>query len=291
MITSMTGYGAGHAQTKDVELDVTVKTLNGRFLELRCHLPREHAAFERDIKKILTQSLVRGTVDLYVNRRAKGQSGAQLTVDQGAARRYLKAYRDLAKGLGLKSEPQMSDLISQTEILSWRMGGPQSSEKEALLKAVQQAVQVCIDERKREGRSAEKHLQGLLTKLVQLVDKMNQLAGQAREEMGKRLKERLSRTLVSEKMDPTRLNQELAIYLDRADVEEELHRLREHLRQCQGLLKKADLPGKKMDFYTQELHREVNTIGSKAPLPELTQIVVEAKTLIEQLKEQVQNII
>lgn len=291
MITSMTGFGAGQAQTKDVELDVTVKSLNGRFLELRCHLPREHAAFERDIKKILNQTLIRGTVDLYVSRRPRGQSGAQLTVDQGAALRYIKAHRDLAKALNLKSEPQMADLVCQPEIISWRMGSVQTAEKELLLKAVTQAVKACSEERRREGKAAEKHLQSLLAKMVQLVGKMNELSSQIREEMGRRLKDRMSRSSVSEKIESSRLNQELAMYLDRADVEEEIHRLREHLRQCQELLKGRAHPGKKLDFYTQELHREVNTIGSKSPLPELTQIVVEAKALIEQLKEQVQNIV
>lgn len=291
MITSMTGFGAGQAQTKDVELDVTLKSLNGRFLELRCHLPREHAAFERDIKKILNQNLIRGTVDLYVNRRPRGQSGAQLTVDQGAARRYVKAYRDLAKSLSLKNEPQMSDLVTQPEIMSWRMGSMQNSEKELLIKAVTLAVKACVDERRREGKAVEKHLSTMLQKMVALVTKMNDLSSRIREEMGKRLKERLSRSAVSDKIEPSRMNQELAMYLDRADVEEEIHRLREHLRQCQELLKSEGYPGKKLDFYTQELHREVNTIGSKSPLPELTQIVVEAKSLIEQLKEQVQNIV
>ncbi|MGE0762055.1 MAG: YicC/YloC family endoribonuclease [Bdellovibrionales bacterium] len=291
MITSMTGYGAGRAQTKEVEIEVTVKSLNGRFLEARCHLPREHAAFERDIKKLLAELVLRGTVDVYVNRRARGQSGLELVVDDAAARRYLKAYRDLAKSLGIKPDPNMKDLVNQPEIMSWRTSKTQSSEKAVLLKALNLALKSLNEERRREGKAAEKHLTALLQKMLSYVGRMGELAASARKELAKRLEERLSRTPVGDKVEPARLNQELAIYLDRADVEEEIHRLREHLRQCQELLKGSGHPGKKLDFYTQELHREVNTIGSKSPLPELTQVVVDAKAVIEQMKEQVQNIV
>lgn len=288
---SMTGFGAGQVQNKDVELEITVKSLNGRFLEMRCHLPREHGAFEREIKKIMTDALIRGTVDLYVNRRSQGAGGAQLQVNTEAARRYVKAHRDLAKQLGLNANPAMSEITNQPEIFQWRSGKMQTSEKALLLKGVAQAVKALEDERRREGKAIEKHLNSLLQKMLELVGRMNRLAASARHELGKKLEERLSRSGASEKIEASRLNQELAMYLDRADVAEEIQRLKEHLRQCQELLKGSSFPGKKLDFYTQELHREVNTIGSKSPLPELTQVVVEAKAVIEQLKEQVQNII
>ncbi len=291
MIASMTGFGSSRLTTSSVEIEVTVKSLNGRFLEVRGHMPREYAAFEREIKTLVGESLHRGTVDVYVLRRPKGAASTELAVDMGAAKNWLKVFRTASKELGLKGDPSASELMGLSEVVSWHPPKAKAGEKDTLIKAVKKAIQICVSERQREGTALQRHLDKLLDHLAKEVSKIEKLAEQARVELGERLKVRMAKSPFGDKVDAQRLGQELAVYLERADIAEEVHRLKEHLKICQGLLKSESRAGKKLDFYCQELHREVNTIGSKAPVAGLTQIVVESKALIEQFKEQVQNIV
>lgn len=291
MVFSMTGYGSSRASGPEVEVEVSLRALNGRFLEIRCHLPREYTSLERDLKKIVSTSIVRGTVDVYVQRRLVNQAVPELVVNTQAAKKWVKAASQLAKSVGKSGDIDLGLLLAQPEVMSWRSREIPSAEMKLVISAAQKALRACDEERKREGKAAQKHLEGLILQLIQLTSNMESMAGRAREELAIRLEERLKRSPVSEKIEPSRLSQELALYVDRADVEEELHRLKQHLGQCRQILSGKEAPGKKLDFYVQELHREVNTIGSKSPLTEMTQAVVEAKALIEQIKEQVQNIV
>lgn len=291
MVLSMTGYGSSRASGPDVEVEVSLRALNGRFLEIRCHLPREYGPLERDLKKIISSSIVRGTVDVYVQRRLVSQSAPDLIVNTAAAKKWVKAAGQLAKAVGKTSEIDLNLLYSQPEVMSWRNREIPALEVKQVITATQKALKACDEERRREGKAAAKHLDGLIQQLIKLTAEMETMAGRARAELGQRLEERLKKSPMTEKIEPSRLTQELALYVDRADVEEELHRLKQHLGQCRQILSGKEAPGKKLDFYVQELHREVNTIGSKSPLTEMTQAVVEAKALIEQIKEQVQNIV
>ncbi len=291
MIISMTGFGVGRSQSRQVEIEVTIKALNGRFLEVRSHLPREYVGFDRDLKRKVGEVLLRGTVDVYVQRRLGGQAGVDLEVNRAAAKKYADGARRLLKDLGFKEPLSPSTLLSQPEVMVWKSDRMKGSEGRMLMAALEQALKECVSERKREGKSVAVHLKKLFARLHSEVQAMSRVAGLAREEIAKRLESRLTSSPLSDRIEPGRIQQELAIYLDRSDVEEELHRLREHLRQCQDLIQGTVPPGKKLDFYTQELQREVNTVGSKSALAVMTRSVVEAKALIEQIKEQVQNII
>jgi uncharacterized protein (TIGR00255 family) len=291
MIVSMTGFGSSRGSGTDVEVEVTVKALNGRFLEVRCHLPREYSGFERDIKSQVGAQLHRGTIDVYIMRRPRGTQPAELAVNVGAAKAWVKSYRQLGKSLGLKGDPTLAQLMEVPEILNWQPARAEAAEKDVLFKTLKKSIALCVTEREREGRALGRHLEKLLAQLQKEVGKIERLADEARLELGKRLEARLERSPFAEKIDAQRLNQELAVYLERADIAEEVHRLKEHLKICDGLFRSESRPGKKLDFYCQELHREVNTVGSKAHLPQLTQLVVESKSLVEQLKEQVQNIL
>lgn len=291
MIISMTGFGTGRSQSREVEIEVTIKALNGRFLEIRSHLPREYVALDRDIKKKIGEVLLRGTVDVYVQRRPGAHSAIELDVNRAAAKMYTEGARKLLKDLGFKEPLSPNTLLSQPEILVWKSDRMKGGEGRMLLSALDRALKECVMERKREGKSVASHLKKLFSRLQTEIQSMTRVAGQARDEIAKRLESRLSASPISERIEPGRLQQELAIYLDRSDVEEELHRLREHLRQCQDLIQGLVPPGKKLDFYTQELQREVNTVGSKTALAAMTRSVVESKALIEQIKEQVQNIV
>lgn len=289
---SMTGYGTARAQSKDVTVEVSIRAVNGRFLEPRFHLPREFVAFESDLKKILGSTLLRGTVDVFISRRVKTTSGkAQMTVNDALVKKYVSAYRHLAKELGvsyqvhLESMARLPDVIKMEESHELFAG-----EEKVLKKAFSDACNACDKERVREGKALRKDLLGLLTSLEKQIKVITELRGEANQQLQEKFETKIRARLKGNDIDPSRLSQEIVIQLEKADINEELSRLGEHIKNYRQLVASQTAEGKKLDFYTQELLREVNTIGSKSQVAKITAAVVEAKTLIERLREQVQNV-
>ncbi|MFM6928370.1 MAG: YicC/YloC family endoribonuclease [Bdellovibrio sp.] len=289
---SMTGYGTARNQSKDVTVEVSIRAVNGRFLEPRFHLPREFVAFESDLKKILGSTLLRGTVDVFVSRRVKATSGkAQMTVNDALVKKYVSAYRHLAKELGvsyqihLEAMARLPDVIKIEE--SYELF---SGEEKVLKKAFTDACNACDKERVREGKALRKDLLTLLGSLEKQIKVISELRGEANQQLQEKFETKIRARLKGNEIDPSRLSQEIVIQLEKADINEELTRLAEHIKNYRQLVGSQTTEGKKLDFYTQELLREVNTIGSKSQVAKITSAVVEAKTLIERLREQVQNV-
>lgn len=292
---SMTGYGLGKAQSANSSIDVSLRAVNGRFLETRWHLPREFVAFESDLKKVLEKYLQRGTVDVFVSRRLKASAVAgQMSVNKDLVKQYEKAYGEIAKVLKSKvtlatlhveAIARLPDVITISET-----GEVSTAEKKSLYEAFEKACKACDTERKREGKSLKADLDHLLSALEKLVTEVHTVREEANKSLLERFEQRIQSKLSGVEIDSTRLSQEVVIQIEKSDINEELIRLKEHLQNYRQILNVNEPQGKKLDFYTQELLREVNTIGSKSSVSKLTQIVVEAKTLIERLREQVQNV-
>lgn len=275
-----------------LELDVSLRSVNGRYLEMRFHVPREYAGLESELKALIGATFSRGTIDLYINRhRAPGAETTDVTVNSDLAQKWLKAYRDLGKELKLKAEPSLELLTRIPDVLQVEEREDiTDAEKKVLLGLVKQAVDACDQERQREGKALERDLSTLCGRLDDLASQIEALKAEASGELERRFRDRLQKLGFEGKVDDQRLAQEIVIQLDRADVSEELHRLREHLKAYRQLLKSDEPQGKKLDFYAQELLREVNTIGSKSHIAKLTALVVDAKTIVEKIREQVQNV-
>lgn len=290
----MTGYGAVERRTPQAEVSVIVKSVNGRFLEPRFHLPKEYFALESQFKREISELFSRGTVDVFIHRRGAGD--LRVKFNSKNAKNWFDAHKALARTLNVKFDsaqvlerlavlPQVFDLREGTE--------PASDEKKAVLSAFRESLKLCFRERQREGKSLQKHLLRLIRELQNVVAKIEKMRPEIQHELEVKLRERLERHKQDSVVDPVRFAQELVFYLDKSDVTEEIVRLREHLDMCTKFvrgLEGHEGKGKKLDFYGQELLREVNTIGSKANHAQLTELVVEAKGLIEAFKEQVQNI-
>lgn len=289
---SMTGYGTSQINSKDLDLELSIKSVNGRFLDCRVHMPREYAPFELEIKKRVTQIFQRGTVDVYINRRILDKSKQmEVVVQKAVARKWLKAYRDLAQDLKLRGDLSLSSLAGLPEVMVVKENhGLLPNEKKILFQLLAKVVKSCEQERKREGTALKNELLRLLRELQKLVKKMQTQVKSQGDQLKKRLESRLLLSGLDAKVDPQRLAQEIAIQLDRSDITEELVRLAEHLGHFSRLIQSPQVQGKKLDFYTQELLREINTIGSKSQAAQLTETVVNAKALVEKLKEQVQNV-
>lgn len=287
---SMTGFGTSQGRNRQLELEIHVKSVNGRFLELRFHLPKEYAPFENDLRAAFSK-WSRGTVDIYVHRKPAGDSkldGARIRPQHAAY--WARELRNLSKSLKIEQDVTLRDILQMPFVL-------EHQDKSALfpgeLKFVEghlkKAAAKADGFRVREGVMLKKEVLSLLKDLEGRVEEMTKWRDEAMKGSHQRLKSRLA-GLDQENMDASRLALETALMIDKMDVHEEVVRLREHIKACRNLISDGDARGKKLDFYCQELLREVNTIGSKSQLSSLTQAVVDAKSLIEKFREQVQNI-
>jgi len=289
---SMTGYGLGKSQSANSSIDVSLRAVNGRFLETRFHLPREFVALESDLKKILEKYFARGTVDIFVTRRLKPSAQvSHVMVNKELAKQYEKAYREIAKVLKSNAAIHVESIARLPEVITLVDSGEVGpAEKKSMLEAFDKACKACDAERKREGKSLRTDLESLLAALEKLVLEVHTVREEANKNLLDRFEQRIKAKLTGVEIDSTRLSQEVVIQIEKSDINEELIRLKEHTHNYRQILGANEPQGKKLDFYTQELLREVNTIGSKSSVSKLTQIVVEAKTLIERLREQVQNV-
>jgi uncharacterized protein (TIGR00255 family) len=289
---SMTGFGVATASNRSVELEISLKSVNGRFLDVRLHSPREYTSFESEIKKLITEKLARGTVDVYIQRRLKPAAiKRQVIVQSDLAQTYLTALKKLGKDLKIKGAPTLDMIVRLPDILKIEETSQLvSGEKELVLQVLSEAVKGIDSERKREGSALREELRRQLGRLSELHGDFKKNAAQAAHELAKRFRDRLTKLGFEGQLEDARMAQEIVVQADRADIAEEIVRLGEHLVAYTELLKSNEAQGKKMDFYAQELLREVNTIGSKSQVAALTAAVVEAKTVVERIREQVQNI-
>ncbi|MFZ4404573.1 MAG: YicC/YloC family endoribonuclease [Pseudobdellovibrionaceae bacterium] len=291
----MTGFGQGRAQSPILTIDVSIKSVNGRFLEPRFHMPREYSFYENELKKTVSEKFVRGHVDVFISRKVKSQSFiSDVVVDVDLGLKYHQALKKLAKQLKIPAKVGLDFVARLPDVVKIENTHEISTEEKKLLsKAFLKACEGCLQERLREGaflqKDLEKNLQALDAEVQKMADLREKANALLQDKWLQRWKSR-SQALTNEvQFDESRWYQEVTVLLEKADINEELSRLQEHLLNYKNLLSSPAAEGKKLDFYTQELLREVNTIGSKSQVSVLTQAVVEAKTLIERLREQVQN--
>lgn len=293
---SMTGFGNFRVQSNEVSIEVSIRAVNGRFLETRFHLPRAYFAHEADLKKKFSSLVIRGTVDIYIARKIRSNlSSGKIVVNSKLAQEYFKAFKKLSMDLRISEAIRFEQIAKQADVIQVEESDMLTNHEVSLLKKAFDAALKKFDiERLREGAALKKDLQKNLKDLHRHVFKVSKLREEAnkllQERFESRVKSRLPKEVAGQQIDPGRISQEVVIQLEKADINEELIRLTEHIKNFDKLVELTIVEGKKLDFYTQELLREVNTIGSKSQVAGITEAVVEAKTLIERIREQVQNI-
>lgn len=288
----MTGFGRASLSSDGVTIEVSIKSVNGRYLEIRPHLPKKYYAFENEIIKAIKSEFQRGTCDIYIQRAtSEDVEDIDFKFKTGTAKKWLAQFRKTLKELKIPDNITAQDLLHIPDFIQTQeQTQPAPKEKAALLKAVKQSLEKCVEEREREGDFLRKTCVDHINSLTATVKELQALRKTYIEGAQPKIEERLKKLLAGVDTDENRIVQEVAHLVDRTDIEEEIHRLQEHVGHVLKLLGAKDTGGKKLDFYAQELIREINTIGSKSQSAKITETVVKAKNTIEQLREQIQNI-
>jgi uncharacterized protein (TIGR00255 family) len=291
LVASMTGYGRAEVRGARTALVAEARSLNHRFLETNVKLPRGLTSHEPDVRRLVQGRVARGRVDVTVTLRRTAGSAATVRTDVALGLEYARGARALGEAIGAASELSVADLLRLPGVVTVEETEEEDGESAVLVKT---AVSEALDElgrmRQTEGAALARDLGAHLDALDTWVRRVEALLPAALARTQGRLRDRVQAILGETPADPGRLAQEVATWAARSDVAEELARLRSHLTQFRALLAEGGALGRQLDFLTQELHREVNTIASKADDAELVAGLLEARTLVERIREQVQNV-
>jgi uncharacterized protein (TIGR00255 family) len=291
MLKSMTGFGTGRSRAGDEEISVEARAVNHKHLEVKVRLPRELAALEAAVVKAVRARCARGAVDVAVRRSGSTLSGAVPTVDPAMARAWREALRTVSRAAELADTPTANQIAGQPGVV--RMEEPVTDlavAEGALERALAESLDALVAARVREGKALEADLSARLQRVATLAGEVATLAPRTVETYRARLQERVADLLKGSPVDEARLVQEVALFAERTDVAEEATRLQAHLEAFRGFLESSEPAGRRMDFLVQEMHREVNTTGSKSQSTEISTRIVELKAELERIREQVQNV-
>jgi len=292
VIRSMTGFGAGRAQAGGESVSVEVRSVNGKFCDVRAHLPREISGLEPVVARIVKSRVARGVVDVSVRREASGSvRGAAPRVDLGLAAAYAKALREMRAELGLSGELTLRDLVGLEGVVGLsEVAADPGPAAEALERALAEALDALDEMRRREGEALARDLSVRLGAVEKGAAAIGAAAPQSVEAYRDRLAARVADLSRGVPADPARLAQEVAFFAERVDVTEELTRLSSHLAQLHALIASDAPAGRRLEFLVQEVNREVNTVGSKSQNAGIAAQVVELKAELERVREQIANV-
>jgi uncharacterized protein (TIGR00255 family) len=290
MISSMTGYGKGLIQEGDLSVEVEIKSLNNRYLDLSLRLPRFLSAKELEIREKVKNRIKRGKVYLSVTVRRGDLEEKFSEVDSEAVKYAVKVLKDVRKSAGLKDKIKLTDVL-QFQNMFFKEDDKQAGEEMPLVeKAIDAAVDSMNNMRETEGKELEKDVR---KRLGMIEDSLNKIEGQKEDDLKtyfQKLKERASQLVVDLAENEQRLMMELALLAERYDVTEECVRLRSHIKMFNDTLDKSEDVGRKLNFILQEMNREANTINSKSVSSEISHAGISIKEEIEKIREQIQNI-
>ena len=290
MIKSMTGYGKSNMSKNLREYQVEIKSVNHRYLDVSIKMPRSLSYLEEEIKKAVSAKLTRGKVDVFITFNNNSLEGRDIKINTEIARMYIKELRDLAESEGIVADIPVTEISKLPDVLTIQNNQDDEMIKNELLEVTNKAIENLVEMRKVEG---EKIAQDLLVRIQDIEEKVKKISSLSTgliDEYVVKLNTRIKELLQDQEIDEARLAQEVVIYADKCSIEEEVTRLNSHIYQFRELLQTNEAVGKKIDFMIQEMNRETNTIGSKANNLEITNEVINMKTQIENIREQVQNI-
>lgn len=297
MVQSMTGYGRGTVVEKDFSFSIEIKTVNHRYTELNLRMPRFLNPVENRIRKLLLAKIQRGHVDVFINASYTGTEGRKVTIDKGLAKAYHDSLEELTSLLQVPAETGQQELFFIADRPDVLVPAEADIDLDSLWPGMESAVNEALDHlvamRRTEGENISRDVAARIGRIESQLENLQQRAPETvvayRERLTRQLKELLAEAGTGP-LDESRIIQETAIYADRVNVTEEMVRLHSHLDQFGRLLAEEKPVGRRMDFLVQEMNREANTIASKAGDAQMIQTIVDMKSEIEKVREQIQNI-
>lgn len=291
MVLSMTGFGRASAVCSGREITVELRSVNSRYFEYSSRIPRTCNFMDSRLKKLLNERVTRGKVELSLTIQNVDAADTEVAVNMELARSYNKALRNMAEELDIKNDVSAGLLSRFPEVLSTRHADTDEEQLWADVSQVtRQALERFVEMRAAEGAKMKADIENRLAYIEECVGRIEALSAGRVEAYTQRLYEKLRVILEDRNIDDARVLTEAAIFGDKTAVDEETVRLRSHIAQYREILALNEPVGRKLDFLTQELNRETNTIGSKCQDLDVTRIVVDVKAEIEKIREQIQNL-
>jgi uncharacterized protein (TIGR00255 family) len=288
----MTGYGEASGENARHGITVSLRAVNHRFLDLQLRIGEELRGSEAALRDLIGKEVSRGRVEARVEVRSVAERRASVQVNMGVIREAHVAVHQLVDAGLIDRGLSAGDLMRLPEAFRVDLESEEwtPEDEELLLQAARGAIAQLVASREREGASLVAIMDEKLRAVEEAVVRLDALRGPVREEMAAALKRRLAELLAGQALDEARVAQEVALLVDRCDVSEEIDRLRSHVEHFRAVMREGAAAGKRLDFLTQEVFRELNTLGAKCRNAEMTRAVLDAKVLCEQIREQVQNV-
>ncbi len=291
MVKSMTGYGRGEAQTNRYSLLIEVKAVNHRFLEVVIRSPRQLNPLDDMIRKTVQNSLGRGRIDIFITLEESSEKKSQLKVDKELALAYYNSLLAVGQACNLAVEPELKLIATFPNVISTEQEEDDLAElSSAVQTALTKAVDALIAMRITEGQGLAEDIIAHNNEIAHIVDQISQYSQTVVDEYKSKLQARISDMLDNVEIDENRLASEVAFFADKSDISEELARLQSHQKQLAATLQEQEPSGRKLEFILQEMNREINTIGSKSANINISKLVIDAKSGLEKIREQIQNV-
>ena len=292
MITSMTGFGRGEHSSSGYQVTVEVKTLNSRYLDISVRMPQSIQDKEIKLKEYVQKHLSRGKVNLNINVDRTKSAGPDIKLNEELVKSYSSILRNLRSAGNIDEPVTVRDLLQFNDIFETRK--QDEEEVRIIWECTEKALESALDNlntmRQNEGQELKEDLSNLVTGIISLLDEVIVLSDKRAPEVREKLKTRIQKMISEEQIDPDRMEMEIALLVDKMDINEEVIRLQSHLKFFLEALEAEEPVGRRLNFLCQEINRELNTIGSKASDSTVAHHIVLGKEKLEQVREQVQNI-
>lgn len=292
MITSMTGFGRGEASSDGIAVTVELKSVNSRYLDISLRLPQTVQEQELTLKELLQEHVERGKLNVSVRVDKSDMGEPEITFNKNLVRGYKKMLNDLRDAAGIEEPITLQSFLQFNDIFESREQDEETKEliwdltKDAAENAAEELKQM----RRQEGSQLEQDLNQRIDHIEEMLNIVKDKVDGRAKEMKEDLLERINELIESDKIDPDRLEMEVAMLVDKTDITEEIVRTQSHIKFFRKAVNNDDSVGRRLNFLSQEINREINTIGSKANDSEISQHIVKAKESLEQIKEQIQNV-
>lgn len=290
MIRSMTGFGRGKFEKEGREYLAQIKSINHKYCDINMRIPKSFNSIEYKLRKEIDSRVSRGKIDVYIEFNDNSNSETAVNFNKELAKIYIKHLKELGEETGINNELNVVDISKMPEVFKRDDEKNEDLIFEETKIALNYALDKFIEMKEFEGNKLKEDIDKRLDLLSNKINEISNFSAGLVNEYIVKLETRIKELLKTDVVDETRLAQEIVIYSDKSSIEEELTRLKSHITQFRELIKMDSPIGKKLDFLVQEINRETNTIGSKANSLDITNLVVDLKTEIENIREQIQNI-